>query len=121
MEEASQPRNFSRNLKSRMAYHVRIMARAKRDFLHLYAEMDVEHSEAVKKWYWGLRDSVSSLATMPYRSPLAQEEGQLRHLLYGHKPHAYRVIYRIRETEKLVEVLHIRHGARQRFSETSLR
>jgi plasmid stabilization system protein ParE len=36
-------------------------------------------------------------------------------LLYGNKPHTYRVIYRVLEMQKRVEVLHIRHGARRRF------
>jgi len=36
-------------------------------------------------------------------------------LLYGIKPHIYRVIYRVLENRKQVEVLHIRHGARRRF------
>jgi len=40
---------------------------------------------------------------------------RLRHLLYGHKPHVYRLIYRIVEKPKRVEVLHIRHGAMNKF------
>jgi plasmid stabilization system protein ParE len=35
----------------------------------------------------------------------------MRHLLYGHKHHIYRVI----EEDQRVDILHIRHGARQRF------
>jgi mRNA-degrading endonuclease RelE of RelBE toxin-antitoxin system len=34
-----------------------------------------------------------------------------KHLLYGNKPHVYRVIYQIDERKKLVQVLTIRHGA----------
>jgi hypothetical protein len=40
---------------------------------------------------------------------------ELRHLLYGHKPNVYRVIYRIVEKQKHIQVLHIRHGARRPF------
>ena len=36
--------------------------------------------------------------------PPRREKVQLRHLLYGHKPHVYRVIFRL---------LRIRHGARR--------
>jgi hypothetical protein len=43
------------------------------------------------------------------------ENSKLRHLLYGHKPHIYRAIFRVMEKQKLVEVLHIRHGARSGF------
>ena len=34
-------------------------------------------------------------------------------LLYGKKPHVYRVIYQIDEQRQLVTVLAIRHGARE--------
>jgi mRNA-degrading endonuclease RelE of RelBE toxin-antitoxin system len=35
----------------------------------------------------------------------------LRNLLYGAKPHVYRVIYEIDEPRRVVRVLTIRHGA----------
>jgi toxin ParE1/3/4 len=44
----------------------------------------------------------------------------LRHLLYGRKPYVYRVIYRVVERQKQVEVLHIRHGARQKLKSSDL-
>jgi hypothetical protein len=43
------------------------------------------------------------------------ENAGLKHLLYGHKPHIYRVIYRVLEKHKQVDVLHIRHAARRKF------
>jgi toxin ParE1/3/4 len=43
------------------------------------------------------------------------EKAQLRHLLYGNKPHVYRVIFRVVEKQKRVDVLHIRHGARDKL------
>ena len=46
---------------------------------------------------------------------MTPEDRHLRHLLYGSKPHIYRVIYRILEKQKQVDVLHIRHAARQEF------
>jgi plasmid stabilization system protein ParE len=48
------------------------------------------------------------------------ERGDVRHLLYGNRPHVYRVIYRVIEKQKRVEVLHIRHGARQEFGADEL-
>lgn len=45
---------------------------------------------------------------------------QLRHLLYGKKPHVYRIIYRLSEEQQDVEILHIRHGARQAFTSDDL-
>lgn len=40
------------------------------------------------------------------------EDASLRQLLYGRRPHVYRIIYDIDEGSGIVHVLHIRHGAR---------
>jgi len=60
------------------------------------------------------------LEKMPDRCPVTEEEPRLRNLLYGRKPHVYRVIFRVIEKEKRVDVLHIRHGAMRRFKPSSL-
>jgi plasmid stabilization system protein ParE len=98
-----------------MAYLVNLTARAERDLAHLYADIGAEHSEAAWKWYRGIKEAILSLEAQPNRCPVTPENDKLRHLLYGNKPHIYRAIYRIFESEKRVEVLHIRHGARRRF------
>ncbi len=98
-----------------MAYLVNFTFRAERDLTHLYWEIDAQNSEAALKWYRGLKDAILSLEQQPNRCPVTPESKKLRHLLYGHKPHIYRVIYRVLGRQKQVEVLHIRHGARQKF------
>lgn len=49
------------------------------------------------------------------RCPLAPESGlfpfEVRQLLYGHKPHVYRILFTVQGN--VVYVLHIRHGRRQ--------
>jgi len=96
-----------------MAFLVRVTARAERDLANLYGEIDAEHSDAALKWYRGLKKAVVSLEDYPNRGSLMRGKHDLRQLLYGHKPHIYRVIYRIRERQQQVDVLHIRHGARR--------
>ncbi|MGO4883492.1 MAG: type II toxin-antitoxin system RelE/ParE family toxin [Bryobacteraceae bacterium] len=65
-----------------------------------------------------LEDAISSLAEFPRRCPLAPENTsfpfEVRHLLYGSKPHVYRILFTIQGNT--VRVLHIRHGRRQRLS-----
>jgi plasmid stabilization system protein ParE len=100
-------------LKPAMAYLVNITSRAARDLADLYRAINAEHSDAAKKWYWGLKESILSLEERPNRCPLRSKRERVRHLLYGYKPHIYLVIYRVREKQKHVEVLHIRHGARR--------
>jgi toxin ParE1/3/4 len=103
-----------------MAYVVNITARAERDLEHVYRQINAEHSEAALKWYRGLKEAVLSLEEHPNRCPVTRTKDQLRHLLYGHKPHIHRVIYRVLERQKLVDVLHIRHGARRKLKTSDL-
>jgi plasmid stabilization system protein ParE len=98
-----------------MAYLVKITPRAERDLAILFEDIHAADSEAALKWYKGLKEAVLTLERLPNRCPVTRENPQLRHLLYGNKPHVYRVIYRVLENEKRVHVLHIRHGARRRF------
>ncbi len=101
-----------------MDYLVNITARAERDIASLYEEIHAADSEAAKKWYEGLKKAVLTLESLPNRSPVTPENPQLRHLLYGRKPHVYRVIYQVLNGERRVDVVHIRHGARRRFKAT---
>jgi toxin ParE1/3/4 len=101
-----------------MAYLVSITSRAERDLADLYREIDVEYSDTARKWYLGLKQAILSLKEQPNRCPLTLRN--LRHLLYGRKPGIYRVTYRVREKQKQVEVLHIRHGARRKLKTSDL-
>jgi len=98
-----------------MAYLVRMAARAKRDLALIYQRANAEESVAARKWYLELTDAVFSLEQHPNRCPTTAENPKFRHLLYGHKPHVYRIIYRVVEKAKRVEVVQIRHGARRGF------
>jgi toxin ParE1/3/4 len=103
-----------------MAYLVGITSRAERDLAHLYGGINAEHSDAALKWYRALKEAILSLEEQPNRGPVIRKGDKLRHLLYGHKPHFYRVIYRVLENEKQVEVLHIRHGAWRKLKTSDL-
>ena len=98
-----------------MAYVVNITARAERDLDHVYGQINAEHSDAALKWYRGLKEAILRLEQHPNRCAVTRKKDELRHLLYGHKPHVYRVIFRVLEKQRLVEVLHIRHGARRKL------
>lgn len=98
-----------------MAYLVNLTARAQRDLIHLYGEINAEHSEAALKWYLGFKEAILSLEDQPNRCPMTPENEKFRHLLYGNRPHIYRAIHRALEKKRQVEVLHIRQGARETF------
>jgi len=98
-----------------MAFLVDLAARASRDLQVLFDEKHVSDSIAATLWFIGLERAVLTLENHPRRCPVAPEtkkaKRELRHLLYGKKPHVYRIIYEIDQRKKLVHVLTIRHGA----------
>jgi len=98
-----------------MAYQLDLTRRAQRDLVQLYRAIHAEDSDAALLWYRGLKQAILSLQEHPNRCPVTPESTRFRNLLYGTKPNVYRVIYRVLERSKRVEVLHIRHGARRRF------
>ena len=103
-----------------MAYLVSISTRAQRDLALIYKRINADDCDAALKWYRGFRQAILSLEEQPNRCPATPENQKLRHLLYGNKPHIHRAIFRVVEIRKQVEVLHIRHGARQGFKRADI-
>jgi toxin ParE1/3/4 len=99
-----------------MEYRVDITRRAERDLASLYVQINAIDSECARLWCRGLATAILGLSKLPNLNPITPEGKQLRHLLYGRKPHIYRVIYKVLSKPKVVHVLHIRHGARKRFT-----
>ena len=104
-----------------MAYLVNFTARANRDLAILFDAIHASDSDTALKWYRGLRKAILRLETAPNRCPYTPEYPKFRHLLYGRKPHVYRVIYQVLESEQQVHILHIRHGARRPIRRSDLR
>jgi plasmid stabilization system protein ParE len=71
------------------------------------------------RWFLELERAIASLADMPLRCAMAPENAKVsfdvRQLLYGRKPHVYRILFTIEGDT--VYVLHIRHGRRRHLSE----
>lgn len=107
-----------------MTYHVELADRAVRDLETLYVEKNAAESQAAARWYNGLEEAIYALATYPYRCPIVSEtrtvKRKLRHLLYGNRPHIYRIIYEIDERRQTVWVLTIRHAARRKVKASEL-
>jgi toxin ParE1/3/4 len=104
-----------------MAFRVKIMPRAQRDLADVYHNINAQSSDAAHLWYIGLRDAIRGLRISPNRCSPTPEDEELRYLLYGNKPYVYRVIYHVVARQKEVEILHVRHGARQEFKSGDLR
>jgi plasmid stabilization system protein ParE len=61
-----------------MAYLVKLTARAERDLVHIYNEINAADSDAALKWYRGLKDAILSLEEQPDRCPVTPENAKPR-------------------------------------------
>lgn len=103
-----------------MAFRVETSAQAESDANSILEWLLSEHAgETGIRWFLALDDAIASLARFPERCPLAPEAGrfpfEVRQLLYGRKPHIYRILFTI--DGETVKILHIRHVRRERLSE----
>jgi len=98
-----------------MAYRVEISRRAQRDFINIFDTINAEQSPASARWFVGLEDAVMGLAAAPRSGSPTHEDPALRHLIHGNKPHFYRIVYKIDNSDRVVKIMQIRHGRRQAF------
>jgi plasmid stabilization system protein ParE len=101
-----------------MAFRVEVTAKAKHDANAILEWLlGQEAGEAGMRWFERLQEALGSLANLPGRCPLAAENisvpFEMRQLLYGSKPHVYRILFTI--DGSTVYILHIRHGRRKRL------
>jgi plasmid stabilization system protein ParE len=99
-----------------MAFRVEITEQAERDGEAILEWLISHHAgDSGLRWFQGLKDTIATLSELPKRCPLAPENKNLafgvRHLLYGRKPHVYRILFTIEGDT--VFILHIRHGRRE--------
>jgi plasmid stabilization system protein ParE len=101
-----------------MAFRVELSAAAERDSDEILTWLAERHEGRTGiNWYLGLQDALASLAHMPARCALAPEDDrvpfEMRQLLYGRRPHVYRLLFTIERD--VVRVLRIRHARRSRL------
>jgi plasmid stabilization system protein ParE len=99
-----------------MDFRVELSDQAQRDIATIYDWLQSQYAgDAGGRWFLALRAAVASLTNLPTRCPLAPENrdspAEVRHLLYGRRPHVYRILFAIEGD--VVRVLHIRHGRRK--------
>jgi plasmid stabilization system protein ParE len=100
-----------------MDFRVELSDRAQADIAGIYDWLRSQQAgDAGERWFVALKSAIASLARLPSRCPLAPESREsaveVRQLLYGRRPHVYRVLFAIEGD--VVQVLHIRHGRRRR-------
>lgn len=100
-----------------MQFQVVIQPSAKADILEIHAWLLENAADYADEWLWGISQAVSSLAAFPERCPISPESDAfdviVRQLLYGKKPHVYRILYTVAEDK--VFILRVRHTRQQRL------
>ena len=100
-----------------MAYLVRTLPPAEADAERIYDWVISRAPHRGPMWFNGLEAAVASLAENPqrcHRAPEAKEfDEDIRQLLYGKRHGTYRILFRIDESAKRVDILHIRHGSQE--------
>ena len=99
-----------------MAYRVDLTPRAERDLAILYSNINAENSPAAERWFNRLETFIYQLEAAPLIGFVTHERPNVRQLIYGNKPHFYRILYKVNEARKVVLILHIRHGRQSSFS-----
>jgi plasmid stabilization system protein ParE len=101
-----------------MAYGVELAKSAEVHLEELYLWVIERAPSQGAAWFNGLERAILSLEQLPKRCRLAPESFDpnqpVRVLNYGRSRHVYRVFFTIDEDAKVLRVLHIRRGARQR-------
>lgn len=97
-----------------MEYRVSLTPQAAEDVEAIYSRIIEEAPDRGQLWFNQLIESLFSLATFPERCEtvlgLSTRHRVIRKLLYGRKPHTYRIYFDI--VDETVRILHVRHGAR---------
>ena len=99
-----------------MAFRVELSNRAQTDIAAIYDWLNSQQAgTAGERWFVALREAIGSLSELPLRCRVAPESRdslvEVRQLLYGRKPHVYRILFAVERD--LVQVLHVRHARRR--------
>jgi plasmid stabilization system protein ParE len=101
-----------------MAFRVEVTPKARRDADEILNWLLSRNAgEPGLLWFRGLEAAILSLSNLPERCKLAPERAsvpfEMRQLVYGGKPHEFRILFTI--ASETVYVLRIRRGRRERI------
>lgn len=83
------------------------------DLSAIYSYICASTSPAASKWFDGLLAEISSLYSLPDRGTLIYSHRSNRRILFGRKPHFYRIVYRVDHSRDIVLIQRVEHGAKR--------
>jgi plasmid stabilization system protein ParE len=98
-----------------VSYRVVVTARAMADAIEAFRWIAERSPDAAARWYEAFEQAIATLADMPERCPVAEDESKqlgitLRQLLYGRRGGVYRILFSIEG--ETVTLHYVRHSAR---------
>lgn len=98
-------------------FRIEIMPLATEDIISAGIWIEERNPPAAARWLTKTEAEIHGLRRFPARCPLAPEAADVGQDIYqlvvGKRRGRYRVLYRIKENEKLVQVLRVVHGMRE--------
>lgn len=93
------------------------MPSAQRDLEEYAAVVAIDSQDRASKWLQEAWEKIFSLSDMPKRFSNVPESnalvGDVRDMLH----YSHRIVYRVKESEQVVEILRVWHGARRGLDE----
>src|ERR1700730_5391094 len=101
-----------------MAYRVELAKNAEAELEELYLWVVERAPNQGAAWFNSLERAILSLEQLPKRCRIAPEsidpDQPVRVFNYGRSPHVYPVFFTVDDSSKVVRVVHVRRGTRQR-------
>ena len=91
-----------------MGYEVRLTAKARGDLNEIIAHIAQDNPIAAERLGDELATEAESLSNYPYRGGSVRRRRNVRRLVHG----SYLIVYRIFESNRLIEILRFWHGVR---------
>ena len=97
-----------------MPYRIDIAPEAAEALEEIYLYIAQDSPDNAARWYFAIHDKIQTLKESPNRCPAAFESRfygyEIRNLIFG----SYRVLFRVQEQGQIIQILHVKHGARER-------
>jgi plasmid stabilization system protein ParE len=90
-------------------YRLVYTEKAVNDFAEIFGQIADDDPVAASSFGRSLKGHVHLLTRFPHMGSTMRKRPRVRKLIHS----LYLIYYRVHESERLVEVLHIRHGARK--------
>ena len=95
-----------------MAWRVELTERFLSDLDLLYGYIGAAESDGAARWIDKLQETLALLATAPHIGKPLRNDLTARELIYGNKPHLYRIVYECDEAAQTIYINFIPHGRR---------